>query len=543
MVEFPFEVSPMFEGERVRKEIMFVELGGPKSLGLELVRAKPMDEIEDYNVTIVGPDLKDMKEGKTYPWAMIFNIGGELVEPDLESVVERRIHDYVNFCQGIMHLNQRYDVWMRISKDTASSMDSLEPLGKAVMMLLKTELPFIEKMQVTFYTDQAKVEKQLDEAMAIFKARDARTKYLHDENVDVFYGCTLCQSFAPTNVCIISPDRVSLCGAINWFDGRAAVKVDPEGPLFGIPKGDLLDAETGEYSGINEAAKILSHGELDKIKLHSFFDSPHTSCGCFEVVGFYIPEVDGIGWVNREYQGMAPNGIGFSTMAGATGGGKQIVGFLGIGVNYFYSPKFIQADGGWNRVVWLPSMFKEKIAEIIPKDIVGKIATEKDALDMDSLKAFLHEKNHPVVANWAAAEVEEDYEEVAEVFISYSSSDISVAEMICNELESQRIRCWMAPRDVHPGLEYGEVIVNAIGSCSIFLLVFSSYANSSPQVKREVDRAVSRDKKIVPMRIENILPTGAMEYYLSNTQWIDAFTPSLKTHIARLPDIIGRLLN
>lgn len=185
MSEFPFEISPMFEGERVRKEGMFVELGGPKSLGLELVRAKPMDEIEDGKVTIVGPDLKDMEEGKTYPWAMIFHVGGELVEPDLESVIERRVHDFINYCQGIMHLNQRYDVWMRISKDTAAKMDSFEPFGKAVMMLFKTELPFIEKMQVTFYTDQAEVEKQMAEAMEIFKARDARTKDLHDEDVDV----------------------------------------------------------------------------------------------------------------------------------------------------------------------------------------------------------------------------------------------------------------------------------------------------------------------------------------------------------------------
>ena len=119
------------------------------------------------------------------------------------------------------------------------------------MMLFKTELPFIEKMQVTFYTDQAEVEKQLEAAKEIFKARDARTKDLHDEDVDVFYGCTLCQSFAPTNVCVVAPDRVSLCGAINWFDGRAAAKVDPEGPQFSIDKGECLDASTGEYTRNN----------------------------------------------------------------------------------------------------------------------------------------------------------------------------------------------------------------------------------------------------------------------------------------------------
>ena len=92
-----------------------------------------MDEIEDDKVTIIGPDLKEMEEGKTYPWAMVFNIGGELIEADLESVIERRIHDFINYCQGIMHLNQRYDVWMRVSKDTAAKMDSFDSFGKAVM--------------------------------------------------------------------------------------------------------------------------------------------------------------------------------------------------------------------------------------------------------------------------------------------------------------------------------------------------------------------------------------------------------------------------
>src|SRR5665811_385204 len=404
MAEFPFEISPMFEGERVRKEGMFVELGGPKSLGLELVRAADMDAIEDDKVTIIGPDLKDMEEGKTYPWAMIFNIGGELVEQDLESVVERRVHDFINYCQGIMHLNQRYDVWMRVSKDTAGKMDSFEPFGRAVMMLFKTELPFIEKMQVTFYTEKAEVEKQMEIAKEIFKARDLRTKDLHDEDVDVFYGCTLCQSFAPTNVCVVSPDRVSLCGAINWFDGRAAAKVDPEGPQFAIEKGEVIDAIGGEYSGVNEKAVALSGGEYSRIKIHSFFEYPHTSCGCFEVVGFYIPEVDGIGWVDRDFTGIAPNGLAFSTMAGQTGGGKQIIGFLGVGVNYFRSPKFIQADGGWKRVVWMPKNLKDKIKADIPPELVDKLPTEETVTDLKTLKEFLEKSQHPVMERWTKEE-------------------------------------------------------------------------------------------------------------------------------------------
>lgn len=403
--EFPFELSPMFEGERIRKDDMYIELAGPKSKGFELVHAAEMDAVEDGGFTLIGPDLSEMKEGETYPLAMIYKIAGEAVEPDLEAIVERRNHDFQNYINGLMHLNQRYDIWLRISKDAIKKgLNSFEPIAKATMMLFKNEMPFIEKMEALYVTDPEEIDRRLIEVREIYEARDARTRNLHDEDVDIFYGCTLCQSFAPTNVCVVSPDRISLCGAINWFDGRAAAKVDPEGPQFAIEKGECIDPVGGEYTGINEVAVSLSQGEYSRIKLHSFFDAPHTSCGCFEVVGFYIPELDVIGWVDRDYANPAPNGLTFANMAGQTGGGKQVVGFLGIGINYFRSPKFIQADGGWNRVGWMPKHLKDRVIDDIPVDIVDAVATEEDASDLDSLKAFLIEKNHPIVAKWKETE-------------------------------------------------------------------------------------------------------------------------------------------
>jgi acetyl-CoA decarbonylase/synthase complex subunit beta len=403
--EFPFEISPMFEGERVRKDDMFVELAGPKSRGFELVRAAGSDELEDGKFTLIGPDLSSMEEGSRHTYAMIYRIAGKLVEPDLEAIVERRNHDFQNYIQGYMHLNQRYDIWVRISKDAIKKgLKSFEQIAKATMMLFKNELPFIEKIEALYVTDPEEVEKQRSEAIKIYEARDARTRDLHDEDVDVFYGCTLCQSFAPTNVCVVTPDRISLCGAINWFDGRAAAKVDPEGPQFAISKGEIIDEVGGEYQGVNEKAVGLSGGEYSRIKIHSFFEYPHTSCGCFEVVGFYIPEVDGIGWVDRDYSGNAPNGLAFSTMAGQTGGGKQIIGFLGVGVNYFRSPKFIQADGGWNRVVWMPKNLKEKIRADIPAEIVDKLPTEEEVSDLKTLREYLEKKQHPVVQRWSKEE-------------------------------------------------------------------------------------------------------------------------------------------
>jgi acetyl-CoA decarbonylase/synthase complex subunit beta len=412
MEEFPFDISPMYEGERVRKGEYYVELAGPKSIGFELVRACSPDEVDDGKFTLIGPDIADMEEEGRYPFAMIYKIAGEQVEEDLEAIVERRNHDFQNYFHGYMHLNQRYDIWIRIHKDMVKNgLKSLEQIARATMMLFKNELPFIEKIEAIYITDEDAVKEELDKAMEIYRKRDERTRNLHDEDVDTFYGCLLCQSFAPTNVCVITPDRVSLCGAINWFDGRAAAKVDPEGPNFPISKGECIDPVGGEYTGVNEVAAELSGGEYTRIKLHSFFEYPHTSCGCFEVVGFYMPEVDGIGWVDRNFSGIAPNGLPFSTMAGQTGGGKQVVGFLGIGVNYFRSPKFIQADGGWNRVVWMNRTLKDRVYDDIPEDIRDKIATEDEAPDLESLRKFLIEKGHPVVERWEKEEEEKEIRE------------------------------------------------------------------------------------------------------------------------------------
>ncbi|MHC1593462.1 MAG: CO dehydrogenase/CO-methylating acetyl-CoA synthase complex subunit beta [Methermicoccaceae archaeon] len=406
--EYPFEISPMFEGERVRKDDMFVELAGPKSSGFELVRVAQMDEIEDGKFTLVGPDIKDMEEGGRYPFAMIYRIAGEQVETDIEAIVERRNHDFQNYIQGYMHLNQRYDIWVRIHNDMLKrGLSSLEGIAKATMMLFKSELPFIEKVEAIYITEEEKVKEEMAKASEVYDERDERTRNLHDEDVDVFYGCTLCQSFAPSNVCVVTPDRISLCGAINWFDGRAAAKVDPEGPQFPIPKGECTDEVGGEYTGVNEKAVELSGGEYSRIKLHSFFDYPHTSCGCFEVVGFYIPELDGIGWVDRDFDGITPNGLPFSTMAGQTGGGKQISGFLGVGINYFRSPKFIQADGGWERTVWLTKRLKEKVYDDMPEELKEAVPTEEEASDLDSLKQYLTEHNHPVVERWEKEEPKE----------------------------------------------------------------------------------------------------------------------------------------
>ncbi len=400
--DMPVEVGVIYEGERIRRKDMYVELGGPKNKEkFELTRVKKAEEIEDGKVTIIGPDLKDMEEGKNYGLGILIEVAGARLEPELEGVIERRIHEYCNFIEGFMHLNQRYDIWMRLSKKSfEKGLNSFQHIGKILHTLFKSELPIIEKLQVTFITDPEKIKPIYEEALQIYEARDARARGLKDEEVDQFYGCVLCQSFAPTHVCVITPQRYSNCGAISWFDGRAAASIDPKGPVFAIEKGELLDPEKGEYSGVNEVAKKRTLGEITKVCLYTAFGRPHTSCGCFEGTAFYIPEVDGFGIVHRGFKDVTVNGLAFSTLADSTAGGRQVDGFHGISIEYMRSPKFLQADGGWNRVVWMPKEVKDRVKDFMPVEIVDKVATEEEAKTIEELKIFLKEHNHPIVEQW-----------------------------------------------------------------------------------------------------------------------------------------------
>lgn len=410
--DIPVDVGPVYEGERIRANQMYVELGGPKiEKHFELVRVRPDKDIKDDNVILIGPDLTDMKEGERYPIGILVEVAGPELEEDLEAVFERRIHEFCNFVNGIMHLNQRYTNWMRLSKAAyAKGFNSFNILGTVLIRLFKAELPIIKKAQVTFYTEAKEIEKPHAMAMEVYNARDERARTIHDEDVDMFYGCVLCQSFAPTHACCITPDRTSLCGSINWFDARAAAKVDPKGPLFEVPPKTCLNELAGEFEGVNEMIKKRSLGEIERIYLYSGMEYPHTSCGCFEAIDFYIPEVNGHGIVDRNYSATAINGLPFSAMANQTGGGKQMPGFNGVSIQYIVSPKYQKYDGGIETIVWMPKEVKDRIGEFLPQDLVQKIATEEEVTDLNALKDWLKEVDHPVVATWAELEAEEEEE-------------------------------------------------------------------------------------------------------------------------------------
>jgi len=406
--DIPVDVGVIYEGERIRFKDTQVELGGERiDAKFELARVKSTDEVEDGKIMIIGPDIKDMAVGSSHPFGILVEVAGKQLEEGLESVVERRIHAFCNYIEGFMHLNQRYDIWLRLSKKSfQKGFNSFTYVGKVLQRLYKNELPIIEKIQVTFITDPARVKEMYPEALKIYEARDAKARGLKDEEVDKFYGCSLCQSFAPTHVCVITPQRYSNCGSISWFDARATARVDPKGPVYEVDKGELIDPVKGEYSGVNETVKKKSLGEVTRVQLYTGFGYPHTSCGCFEAVAFYVPEVEGFGIVHRGYKEVTVNGLPFSTIADSTAGGRQVDGFHGLSVEYMRSPKLLQADGGWNRIVWMPQSIKERVKDFIPKELLDKIATENEAKTTDDLRTFLEARAHPVVERWKAKPVE-----------------------------------------------------------------------------------------------------------------------------------------
>jgi acetyl-CoA synthase len=403
----PVGYGPAFEGERIRKEDMFIEFGGARTSSFEWVRMREMEELEDGKVIIVGNNWQERYEkGGKMPLAIVIDVAGRKMQKDFESVIERKIHHNINEAQGIWHMGQRDINWIRIHKNAKNEGFTLEHLG--LLNATMTHHRFksiVDKVQVTIYTEEEDVLRVQEEARQSYKERDRRLGGLVDESVDLFYSCLLCQSFAPSHVCVISPERLGLCGAYNWLDCKAAFEIDPTGGNQPIPKGDMLDSRYGRYSGIDEYLMKASGGSVETLNLYTIMENPMTSCGCFECIVAIIPEANGIMIVQRGHTGMTPVGMKFSTLAGTVGGGTQNPGFMGIGRNFITSKKFLAGDGGIKRIVWMTKNLKESLKEALGKraaeegvpDLLDKIADEDVCEDSEKLLEFLAGVNHPAL--------------------------------------------------------------------------------------------------------------------------------------------------
>ncbi|MBR6353462.1 MAG: CO dehydrogenase/CO-methylating acetyl-CoA synthase complex subunit beta [Oscillospiraceae bacterium] len=408
-VELPVSFAAAFEGEIIRKKETYAEFDSDHNPTCELVSSRKAEEVEDHKITIDGPDLYDGAEDIIrLPLATIVDVYGAKMQPDFESVIERKIHAWFNYMEGVMHTGQRNLFRIRISKDAYERGLRLRHFGEVLYSMIMDEFgSVVDKCQVTFITDIDKVKAFLENtAMPRYRARDDRLSSLTDESVDTFYTCILCQSFAPAHCCVVTPERLGLCGAVSWLDAKATKELSPTGPSQPIPKEGLIDERLGAYTKVNEIVAEATHGAVDNVTLYSILENPMTSCGCFECICGVMPEANGVVVVNREYAGMTPTGMTFGELASMTGGGVQTPGFMGHGRHFIASKKFISAEGGVARIVWMPKELKDDVAERLNKtakelygidNFTDMICDETISTESEGVLAFLEEKGHPAL--------------------------------------------------------------------------------------------------------------------------------------------------
>ena len=407
-IDIPVAFASAFEGEIIRRGDMQVEFDGSRVDCCELVLTKEASEIEDHKITLVGPDIDEMPVGSKQSICYVVEVAGKSMQSDFEPVFERKFHSYLNCIEGLMHTGQRDMIRIRISKETFEAGFRAKHIGEVLYAKVKSEFAaVVDKCQVTIYTDPAECTRVRHEvAMSLFDKRDERLNTLTDEGVDVYYSCIMCQAFSPSHVCVVTPERLGLCGAVSWLDAKATNELDPQGPCQVITKERPIDERIGEYEDVNEAVQKFSQGALEDVSLYSIIEKPMTSCGCFECICGIEPFSNGVCIANREYAGMTPLGMTFSELASMTGGGVQTPGFMGHGKHFIASKKFMKAEGGVARIVWMPKELKEQVAEKLnetAKELYGidnftdMIGDETIAEDPETLVAFLTEKGHPAL--------------------------------------------------------------------------------------------------------------------------------------------------
>ena len=408
-IDIPVAFASAFEGEIIRRGDMQVEFDGSRVDCAELVQTVDASEIEDHKITVVGPEADDMELGSKNSIAYVVKVAGKNMQPDFEPVIERKFHNYINCIEGVYHTGQRDMQRIRISKDAFNAGFRIKHIGEVLYASVKNEFDaVVDKCEVVIYTDPAECTRIRHEvAIPTFDKRDDRLKSLTDESVDVYYSCILCQAFSPSHVCVVTPERLGLCGAVSWLDAKATNELDPNGPCQVITKERPIDERIGEYEDVNEAVQKFSQGALQDVSLYSIMEKPMTSCGCFECICGIEPFSNGVVITNREYAGMTPLGMTFPELASMTGGGVQTPGFMGHGKHFIGSKKFMKAEGGIERIVWMPKELKETVAERVnatAKELYGidnftdMIGDETIATDPETLVAFLTEKNHPALS-------------------------------------------------------------------------------------------------------------------------------------------------
>ena len=407
-IDIPVSFATAFEGEIIRRGDMQVEVDGSRVDCFELVQTCEAADIEDHKITVVGPEIDEIPVGSKISLSYTVKVAGKAMQADFESVMERKFHAWINCIEGVMHTGQRDMIRVRISKADFEAGFKFKHIGEVLYAKVKSEFEaVVDKCAVIIVVDAEQNKALRAAANEIFNKRDLRLASMTDESVDTFYTCIMCQAFSPSHVCIVTPERLGLCGAVSWLDAKATQELDPAGPCQPILKEGCQDERLGRYDSMDAAVNKYSQGAVEKITLYSLFQDPMTSCGCFECICGVEPCSMGVVITCREHAGMTPLGMTFSDMASMTGGGVQTPGFMGHGKHFISSKKFIAAEGGPGRIVWMPKMLKDQMRERLDatalemygvENFTDMIADETVCTeDPEQLLEYLGTVGHPVL--------------------------------------------------------------------------------------------------------------------------------------------------
>jgi acetyl-CoA decarbonylase/synthase complex subunit beta len=313
-----------------------------------------------------------------------------VIDPVVTVGVESNLLRVLKYIHGVkLGLSGGHVDSLKVSKEAEEAGFQYEHIWDLVRIELRNIFPEIGPMKVSLILDHGIVESQ----GPIIKEYQAARKQLiddaTDESIEDFYGCTRCASFSLSHACTVSPERPSQCGSRPWYLLKTQALLSPDdvyNPSQVIPKGKVIDSIRGEYSGVNRSISERTKGNVDRIFMYSVMDFPHTACSCFQNIAYYIPEVDGVALVDRRYKGETPNGETWTSLANRVAGYQNNEGYATFATSYLRSPKFFQADGGYERVVWMTRSLKTFAGDSIPEDRRDKIKTEIETTKTEDLE-------------------------------------------------------------------------------------------------------------------------------------------------------------
>ena len=381
--DVPVPTGRIFTREKVDENNLGLSVVGS---GSSFMIVKPSPDVREDGVWIVE------KQGSDSGFSVLVELGNDAVDPPITLWVQAILRRVINYAKGVkVKSDGNGGLRFSVTKEAVDEGFELEHLGNLIQTELRNEFPKIGPIRVSFILD-AQEEAALEPGIQSFvDERTRQIKEANEDSLEYFYGCTRCRSFSLAHACTVTPDRPAQCSK-PWYQLKAYAVLSPNDVYDQctlVEKGKCIDPIKGEYEGVNTSTESRTEGRVNRVFLHSIFEHPHTACSCFQNVVYHIPEVDGLAIMNRGYEGEAPNGMTWTKLANLVAGRQYEEGAATIATAYLHSKKFLKADGGYNRVVWMTNVLKKTAGNAIPEELRDAIATENEASTLDELKGFL----------------------------------------------------------------------------------------------------------------------------------------------------------